>query len=124
MPMSDDPFSSDDFDKLLDDFINSQIQESEGNLIDLTLNDTKNKNNEEQEEVLAKEQNTTEEVVETVETKENPLVKELFDDEKRFFLAYSSFINASINCGKESDIEIPEFDLSIEDLLPRFLLLG
>ena len=123
MPMSDDSFSSDDFDKLLEDFINSQIQESEGNLVDLTLNDTKNKNSEEQEEVIAKEQNTTEEVVETVETvetKENPLVEELFDDEKRFFLAYTSFINASINCGKEADIEIPEFDLSIEDLLPRF----
>lgn len=109
--MSDDAFSSDDFDKLLDDFINSQIQESEDNLIDLNLENSKQQNNEEQEEVYLEK---------TTETNENPLLNELFDDEKRFFLAYTSFINAAINCGKESDVEIPEFNLTIEDLLPRF----
>lgn len=109
--MSDDAFSSDDFDKLLDDFINSQIQESEDNLVDLNLENSKQQNNEEQEEVYLEK---------TAETNENPLLNELFDDEKRFFLAYTSFINAAINCGKESDVEIPEFNLTIEDLLPRF----
>ena len=97
--------SSDDFDKLLDDFISSQLQDAEDDLAELQ---------EAKKQASSKPQKSEDFSASLDE--DTPLAEE----EKQFFRAYSEFIGAVTACGEEENIKLPSFSLKREDLLPRF----
>lgn len=111
--MADDSFSSDDFDKLLDDFISSQLQDTEDALAE--LND---KPSARAEEPLVEEKPA--DISNVLDQIYDPDIAKLAEEEKRLFEAYSGFVSAAKSCGEEASVNIPEFDFTARDLLPRF----
>lgn len=109
--MSETTFSnSDDFDKLLDEFISSQLKETEDELAE--ANDIHIHSSE--------ETNTTPSLSELISTSSDTNFNQLAKEEKQLYIAFSNFINAVTACGNEANINIPEFYFSCTDLLPRF----
>ena len=86
--------SSDDFDKLLDDFISSQLQEAEDALAEIQ---EAKKNPSSDTDIFTSLLNEEEE--------KSPLA----DEEKQLFRAYSEFIGAVTACGEKKNLEIPNF---------------
>ena len=110
--MANDTFSSDDFDKLLDDFIASQFQDTEDSLAELHDSSGKKPQNNE-----AVSDTSLTSIVEKI-VDEN--AKKLATEERRLFDAYSEFITTSKACGADADIPSPEFIFTAQELLPRF----
>jgi len=98
--------SSDDFDKLLDDFISSQLQEAEDDLADL--------------QEAKKEASAGKDIFASLSDNATADINALAEEEKQLFRAYSEFIGAVTTCGEKNNIEIPKFSLKCENLLPRF----
>ena len=114
-------FSSDDFDKLLDDFIAQQLQDTEDDLAEIRdkKEDTPSLNSD--TDIPLKE--NSEEISslsDTIDTFYDQDAVTLALEEKRLFDAYRGFVAAITNCGKDADIEIPSFTLKAKHLLPRF----
>ncbi len=114
--MSEDAFSSNEFDKLLNDFINSQLKECEDNLIDLSL--TENTAPKTEEPPSEPAENTEVQHSEKFDDIED--ISDLFEEEKRLYSALSSFLTSVRFCGEEAEIPVPEFNFSADDLRPRF----
>lgn len=132
--MSDNMFSSQDFDTLLDDFISRQLNETEDLLADiqetsetkpsLSPNDETDDSFEENfTEIETDDENSNDDddLIDITANVDNDFDK-LAEEEKRLYNAYSEFIKSSSNCAKEHQIEIPEFQFSLDELLPRFSL--
>lgn len=143
-----DDFSSKDFDALLDEFINKQLNETDDILADfqedeeesaetkpsLTPDDEASfeEDNDEnydtdisEEDSVSKEDSAPEYEEDTELSKifadlESDASYQLAEEEKRLYNAYCEFIKSVVNCAKEHQAEIPEFLFSAEDLLPRF----
>ncbi len=115
--MADNPISSDDFDKLLDDFISSQLQETEAALTEMEIN------NEEtvqlQEGADAQPQESFSLSSFSISANQSD-VNKLALEEKRLFDAYGHLMASSCACAQDAGIEVPEFKFEINDLLPRF----
>ena len=118
--MAEDAFSSESFDKLLDDFISAQLTDA-----DDTLAEIKDKKNNQKSTSLSKEPETpsaqpTEEVSSYSLAAFSEDAAKLATEEKQLFNAYLEFISAVVALGNEAGQELPEFDFSAKDLLPRF----
>ncbi len=109
--MAESEISSSDFDKLLDDFIAAQLQDTEDQLAE--ANDSKNNSS-------AQSDDDNIPLSSILNQDEAPLVAKLANEEKALFNAYSDFIKAVKACGNDAGIKIPEFHFKIQDLLPRF----
>ena len=124
--MADKDFSSDDFDKLLDDFIASQLKDTEDLLFE---------NQEKQPKPSAERQTKPEETEEDKKTEEisekkysyfdfmNDYSKEapsLAQEEYRLYEAITNLMKSSIDCAKEVNENIEFFDFDIKELFPRF----
>lgn len=122
--MSDIDFSSDDFDKLLDDFIANQLNDIESDIANNFDEKNNTKNTEDSEEISDDEllpQNNSEtfnfeEYVQDFSIQAQNLATE----ERKLFDALINLIKSSICCAKETDVEINKFDVNIEDIIPRF----
>ncbi len=111
--MADNSFSSDDFDKLLDDFISSQLQETEDVLADLAeAKEEQDKNPQSNEEIIS--------VSDIINNQQDDDSVNLALEERRLFNAYKNMISSSVACATEAGIEIPEFNFSVTELMPRF----
>ncbi len=107
-----------DFDKLLDDFIASQLQDAE----DILAED----DDKQSSQKTASEPNTATDTPSY--TEENNIIAQsqldqeplLASEEKQLFRAYCNFINATASCCTEANYPIPEFSFNITDILPRF----
>ena len=108
MSGSDFP-NSEDFDKLLDDFISSQLKETEDNLAEI-------------EDTPAKSEETTPSISlsELISSSNDSNFEQLAKEEQQLYIAFSNFINAVTSCGNEADVPVPKFSFSSADLLPRF----
>ncbi len=91
-----------DFDKLLDDFINNQIQEA---------NDT-------QEELLEAAKNQKPLTISLSDDEE--IVKNLYQEERRLYDAFTNFINAVSELAQKANLNMPEFSFSAQEIYPRF----
>lgn len=119
--MSDDSFSSEDFDKLLDDFISSQLEDTEDTLAE--LNAPASPQTAETQEISAEEPEKTEDnelLSGFLNQIIDPDADNLALEEKRLFDAYKGLIAASNACGEEADIKLPKYKFTAKDLLPRF----
>lgn len=117
-----DSFSSDDFDKLLDDFIAQQLQDTEDSFAE--LEDKKKKTEPDETNIPVSEsveplkEDTS--ISDAVDAFYDPDATNLALEEKRLFDAYRGFILSVTNCGKNAEVDIPEFTLKAKNLLPRF----
>lgn len=119
--MSDDSFSSEDFDKLLDDFISSQLEDTEETLAE--LNAPASPQTAETQEISAEESERTEDnelLSGFLNQIIDPDADNLAMEEKRLFDAYKGLIAASNACGEEAGIKLPKYKFAAKDLLPRF----
>ena len=125
--MTDTAFSSDDFDKLLDDFITTQLSDLEDSFEDNfdKENNKKNDKNSNKDindedliinEDLLEKNNFYNEYIQYSHDETTSLALE----EKRLFEAIINLIKSSINCAKEADLDIDKFYIEINDILPRF----
>lgn len=121
--MENSDFSSDDFDKLLDDFIASQLSDTEDVLADAQAS--------KQKESSTKEDETIEEYDEEPEVEKdysyddyikNQSSEEEFlaMEERRLYDAMINLMKSSIDCAKEADIEIKKFTFDVTNIIPRF----
>lgn len=117
-------FSSDDFDKLLDEFIASQLESSEDILSEIhddntskqkTTPDSNEKNKETSIEKKVKNYSYYDYVT-NFSDKETLLAIE----EHRLYDAIINLIKSSIDCAKEKNINIEKFTFDIENIIPRF----
>lgn len=109
--MSDSGFTnSDDFDKLLDEFISSQLKETEDELSE--INDSKSNSSESQSPSVS--------LSDVISAPTHEDFDKLAKEERQLYIAFSNFINAVTSCGTAANIPIPEFHFSCADLLPRF----
>ena len=118
--MANDTFSSDDFDKLLDDFIASQLQDTEDSLAE--LHDSSNKKPQNKSSDTSQNDESVPDIPLSpiVEKPIDENAKKLALEERRLFDAYSEFITNSKACGTEADIPSPDFIFTAQELLPRF----
>ncbi len=93
---------TDDFDKLLDDFISKQLSDIE---------DT------EEEKKELKQENKP---LPDEQQPENETIKNLFKEERQLYDAYCNFCNAVEETSKAAQIPTPQFNFSAEQLYPRF----
>ncbi len=117
-----DSFSSDDFDKLLDDFIAQQLQDTEDGLAE--LNDKNKIQQPEESNIFTSEPTENIEdnssIYEAIDNFYDPDSAKLALEEKRLFDAFRGFVLAVTDCGKNAEIDVPEFSLKARNLLPRF----
>ncbi len=111
--MADNPLSSDDFDKLLDDFIAAQLQDTEDQLAELDDSDTSSNTT------------STEDAPSLVSlidqaSDENRQFSQLAAEEKKLYTSFCNFINAVRRCAEERQISFPDISFDISELLPRF----
>lgn len=115
--MSNDNFSSDDFDKLLDDFIASQLEDTEKffseTIVPTTTEDNKTLEKSETEKENISLSNIIAEVI-------DPDAEKLPLEEKRLYGAICELTKSARACGDEAGIEYGEFYLQAKHLLPRF----
>lgn len=110
--MSDNSFSSDDFDALLDDFINKQLEDIDDVLINI-------------DEKAENSSNVNVNNVSSV-NKENDVPNQdtkfslLAQEEQQLFTAYKGFINSVKKCAANKNIDVHNFSFSEQELLPRF----
>jgi len=102
--MSDSEFSSDNFDKLLDDFIASQLQDTE-DLLTETMPE---------KDSLSDGQNST------PLPPSDPDAAKLALEERRFYTALTSFRAAVTLCAQNANMEPPQFKTNAKHLLKRF----
>lgn len=112
--MASDDFSSDDFDKLLDDFIASQLKDAEDSLAETLEPPTPQPPQVTENENIS----LTTNISELTAYDEN--ITKLALEERRLFDAYTGFMNSSKACGLDAEIEFPELLFSAQELLPRF----
>ena len=135
--MVNNDFSSDDFDKLLDDFIANQLKDAEDTVFEAQEKGQKPSFPEPKEE-KPKEDFLKEDISTAFEQIEKPVEKKysyydymtdfsnessaLAMEEKRLYEAIINLIKAAIDCAKEADddSEIEFFNFNINNLLPRF----
>ena len=117
-----DTFSSDDFDKLLDDFIAQQLQDTEDSLAELNDKSTPQETTGEETYTSEDIENKSEEasMYDIVDSFYDPDAQNLALEEKRLFDAYRGFVLSVTDCGKNAEVSIPEFTLKAKNLLPRF----
>lgn len=123
--MAEDPFASEDFDKLLDDFISSQLQDTEDALAELhdqqnSSSDTLSDNavSVQPEDNAPAEENT---VFSSILGQINEPEKEnLALEEKRLYNAYKNLIASAFACADDANIKRPGLKFSIDELMPRF----
>lgn len=116
--MSDDIFASDDFDKLLDDFISSQLQDTEDALAEIADGTSQNIALTKPEQPNSSQTQPSEQLSFapiSVEGSEN-----LALEERRLFDAYINLISSGVACAEEAGIKTPKFKFSAKELLPRF----
>ncbi len=107
-----------DFDKLLDDFIASQLQETEDILAEDNDKQAAQKSSTKESSATDPNANITESnIIAQSQLDQEPL---LATEEKQLFRAYCNFINATAACCTEANYPIPEFTFDISDILPRF----
>lgn len=94
--------SEDDFDKMLDDFINSQLEDVQFEQSEIAEDKANNK--------PAKEELYMEEDVK----------EELYDEERSLYEAYCNFKDAVANLGEKSGVAVPEFQIKARNLYTRF----
>lgn len=116
--MADDSFSSDDFDKLLDDFISSQLQDAEEALAELNETPVSASSSSKEAESSSEEENVP--LSDIVNRIYDADAAKLADEEKRLFEAYRGLVSAAKICGEEAGVAIPDFVFTAKDLLPRF----
>lgn len=124
--MANDDFSSEDFDKLLDDFIASQLSDAEDNLIEAQSSieqknapSSKNYTEKNTEKFSQKEEEkdySYNDYIQDFSSQDHLLALE----ERRLYDAIINLIKASIDCAKEADIEIERFTFDIGEIIPRF----
>lgn len=110
--MSDNSFSSDDFDALLDDFINKQLVDIDDVLINIDEK-AENSNNVNVNNVSSVNKEND---VPNQDTKFSLLAQE----EQQLFTAYKGFINSVKKCAANKNIDVHNFSFSEQELLPRF----
>lgn len=110
--MSDNSFSSDDFDALLDDFINKQLDDIDDVLINIDEK-AENSNNVNVNNVSSVNKEND---VPNQDTKFSLLAQE----EQQLFTAYKGFINSVKKCAANKNIDVHNFSFSEQELLPRF----
>ncbi len=138
-----DDFSSKDFDALLDEFINKQLNETDDILADFQEEDedeiAENKPSLTPEDDTPSEidaapdesHDSSEEELMPIYEEDTELSKiyadlesdasyQLAEEEKRLYNVYCEFIKSVVNCAREHQADIPEFSFSAEELLPRF----
>ena len=115
--MADNNISSSDFDKMLDDFIAAQLQDTEDQLAELNA-----KNSDTSAQPAPQPEEDTEEisVSEIIGSIEDSSVAKLAAEEKALFNAFCGFTDAVKACGEAAEVPVPEFFFTAEDLLPRF----
>lgn len=121
--MADDPFASDDFDKLLDDFISSQLEDTEdalAELKDIENQPTPDTANKIQEQPSEEEASTEPSLSGFLEQINDTNADRLAVEEKRLFDAYKNLVASSNACGEAAEIKLPKYKFSAQDLLPRF----
>lgn len=110
--MSDNSFSSDDFDALLDDFINKQLEDIDDVLINIDEK-AENSNNVNVNNVSSvNKQNDT--------LNQDTKFSLLAQEEQQLFTAYKGFINSVKKCAANKNIDVHNFSFSEQELLPRF----
>ena len=112
-----DTSPSDDFDKLLDDFIASQLQDAEDALVEQEEKENKNSLTDSEEKAL---QPAVSSVTDVVSKFHDENIDKLAPEELRLFNAYNEFITAVTACGEQENIAVPSFFFRPSDLLPHF----
>ena len=120
--MTDDVFASEDFDKLLDDFISSQLQDTEDSLAELndiktSGEETNTSTTEDQPDETNDETESLSSFLDQVTDKET---ENLALEEKRLFEAYRNLIAATNASAEAAELKLPKYKFSADDLLPRF----
>lgn len=123
--MTDNSFSSKDFDALLDDFISKQLADTEDKLAELDLSSPKQSSSSDnlpEETDVSQNSDETDEIEFHLSdlAEEDTEFSQLAEEEKRLYNAYKEFISSVSKCAAEHQIETPEFSFSTSDLLPRF----
>lgn len=129
--MSNNNLSSDDFDKLLDDFIAAQLSDTEDTLADIHSEKTPSAKPSENIDV----ENSSEEY-DDYEIDDESLAKDysyydyfqdfsskepsLAMEERRLYEAIINLLKSSIDCAKEADVDIERFTFEIDNIIPRF----
>jgi len=124
--MADNIDMDDEFDRLLDEFINNELKDVE--VPDFSKPKKKEKsfsvaekreNKSEPENVVVEEKEVLQEEA-PILTELEKLLLSLGKEEQALFNAYTNFANAIIMMCEPTDIEFPEFALVAENLLPRY----
>ena len=109
---------SDDFDKMLDDFISKQLNDVEDSLINAPKKSDKTPENND------KTDNTSDPSIGNEHSKYLPILTEnkpqLAMEETRLFDAIINLIKSSIDCALEANIKIENFTFDYRNLVPRF----
>lgn len=121
--MENSDFSSDDFDKLLDDFIASQLSDAEDVLADAQASKQKRSSTKEDEKIEEYDEKpevekdySYDDYIKNQSSEEEFLAME----ERRLYNAMINLMKSSIDCAKEADIEIKKFTFDITNIIPRF----
>jgi len=93
---------TDEFDKLLDDFINNQIE------------DIKDTQNEIQESIRDKKPAAA------VLSGDEEFIANLYPEERRLYDAYANFVNATGELAAKANLSMPELQFSAQTIYPRF----
>ena len=121
--MGSSDFSSDDFDKLLDDFIASQLSDTEDILAD--AHSKKTTSSPQSNEYIIEESPNEPEAEKDYSYGEYikdqiSLEESLAMEERRLYDALINLFRSSIDCAKEVDIEPKAFSFDIKNIIPRF----
>ena len=101
-PMPTSPDDQDEFDRLLDEFINNQLEEAADNQLDILEN--------------TKAQKPLREQIE----EEEEAVSHLYQEERQLYDAYHNFRNAVTAVAQKAELEVPVFQFTAGQLYPRF----
>lgn len=101
-PMPTSPDDQDEFDRLLDEFINNQLEEAADNQLDILEN--------------TKAQKPLREQIE----EEEEAVSHLYQEERQLYDAYKNFTSAIKTMALQSGKDEPEFSFSPAELYSRF----
>ena len=101
-PMPTSPDDQDEFDRLLDEFINNQLEEAADNQLDILEN--------------TKAQKPLREQIE----EEEEAVSHLYQEERQLYDAYKNFTSAIKTMALQSGKDEPEFSFSPTELYSRF----
>ncbi|MBR2923028.1 MAG: hypothetical protein IKC10_06920 [Alphaproteobacteria bacterium] len=119
--MENSDFSTDDFDKLLDDFIASQLSDNEDILADIHEKNQKEDSKEELVEESYEKPKEEKDYSYDEYIKDQSLDAELLAmEERRLYDAMINLMKSSVDCAKESNIEIKKFTFDVKNIIPRF----